>query len=416
MKNIVLILTVVFLAAGATDVYSQSWVEKLGKKAVERGKERVKEKVENKVEETVDKTVDKAFDATGKVIKEDGEKSNSDSTDKGQKDTIQQPQFKAKSTEIAYAKSDFVPGDILIFEDDVQGEQLGEVPSKWDLIGGTVEVIQMDGETVIQLSKNGHITPLMENMQSYLTDEFTVEFDFWVNDQQEKTQAYYLHFTDADDNWILDYDLWDTDYRWNYLPSTGSNMREGKAEQVPYLKNAWNHFALSFNKRAMKAYLNGERFTAIPSMAAPRKFSIEVHDHDDHFCCIKNIRIAKGAVPLYDRMMTDGKFITYGITFDVGKATIKPESMAELIRIVQLLNENPTLKFSVEGHTDNTGNAASNQTLSEQRSEAVVAKLAEMGIAANRLTASGKGQNNPIADNSTNEGRAKNRRVEFVKL
>ena len=415
MKPIYIILTVLFFVAGTTDVYSQSWLEKLGKKAVERGKERAKEKVENKVEETVDKTVDKAFDATGKAIKGDSKKS--DRANNGeQKETNQQSQAKAKSTEIAYAKSDFVPGDILIFEDDVQGEQLGEVPSKWDLIGGTVEVIQMDGETVIQLSKNGHITPLMENMQSYLTEEFTVEFDFWVNDQQEKTQAYYLHFTDADDNWILDYDLWDTDYRWNYLPSTGSNTREGKAEQVPYLKNAWNHFALSFNKRAMKAYLNGERFTTIPSMAAPRKFSIEVHDHDDHFCCIKNIRIAKGAVPLYDRMMTDGKFITYGITFDVGKATIKPESMTELTRIVKLLNENPTLKFSVEGHTDNTGNASSNQTLSEQRSEAVVAKLAEMGIAADRLTASGKGQNAPIADNNSPEGRAKNRRVEFVKL
>lgn len=134
--------------------------------------------------------------------------------------------------------------------------------------------------------------------------------------------------------------------------------------------------------------------------------------HNKHL----NIRIAKGTVPLYDRMITDGKFITYGITFDVGKATIKPESMTGLTRIVQLLNENPTLKFSIEGHTDNTGNAASNQKLSEQRSEAVVSKLVEMSIAADRLTASGKGQNNPIADNNSPEGRAKNRRVEFIKL
>ena len=131
---------------------------------------------------------------------------------------------------------------------------------------------------------------------------------------------------------------------------------------------------------------------------------------------IGNIRIAKGAVPLYDRMMSDGKFITYGITFDVGKATIKPESMGEINRIVQLMNENPTLKFSVEGHTDSTGNATSNQTLSEQRSQAIVAKLVELGIAQDRLTAVGKGQNSPIADNNTDEGRAKNRRVEFVKM
>lgn len=78
------------------------------------------------------------------------------------------------------------------------------------------------------------------------------------------------------------------------------------------------------------------------------------------------------------------------------------------------MTDNPTIKFSVEGHTDNTGNTALNQTLSEQRSQAIVAKLVEMGITQDRLTAVGKGQNNPIADNSTDEGRAKNRRVEFV--
>jgi outer membrane protein OmpA-like peptidoglycan-associated protein len=102
--------------------------------------------------------------------------------------------------------------------------------------------------------------------------------------------------------------------------------------------------------------------------------------------------------------------------FDVGKSTIKPESMGEINRIVQLMNEKPELKFSIEGHTDNTGNAASNQTLSDARSQAVLDKLVEMGIAANRLQSAGKGQTNPIADNSTDEGRAKNRRVEFVKI
>ena len=79
------------------------------------------------------------------------------------------------------------------------------------------------------------------------------------------------------------------------------------------------------------------------------------------------------------------------------------------------MNENPDIKFEVQGHTDNTGNAASNQTLSEQRSKAIVSKMVEMGIASNRLTAVGKGQSAPIADNSSDEGRAKNRRVEFVK-
>jgi outer membrane protein OmpA-like peptidoglycan-associated protein len=115
-------------------------------------------------------------------------------------------------------------------------------------------------------------------------------------------------------------------------------------------------------------------------------------------------------------MMSDGKIITYGITFDIGKSTIKPESMGEINRIAKLMTDNPDLKFSVEGHTDNTGSAATNQTLSDARSKAVVDKLVEMGVAKDRLSSAGKGQNSPIADNSTDEGRAKNRRVEFVKI
>ena len=90
--------------------------------------------------------------------------------------------------------------------------------------------------------------------------------------------------------------------------------------------------------------------------------------------------------------------------------------MGKINRIVTLMKENPELKFSVEGHTDNTGNANSNQTLSEARSQAVVDKLVENGIAKDRLKAAGKGQSSPIADNGTDEGKAKNRRVEFVKI
>ncbi|MDR0970402.1 MAG: OmpA family protein, partial [Lentimicrobiaceae bacterium] len=187
-------------------------------------------------------------------------------------------------------------------------------------------------------------------------------------------------------------------------------------ETIP-LTPGWHRISISFNKRALKVYIDERRVANMPNIAQGRWFSMyaaaTTTNGGTYF--VKNVRIAKGAVPLYDRMMTDGKFITYGITFDVGKSTIKPESMGEINRIVQLMNENPTLKFSVEGHTDATGSATTNQKLSDERSAAVVAKLVELGIAADRLTSAGKGQNSPIADNSTDEGRAKNRRVEFVK-
>ena len=156
------------------------------------------------------------------------------------------------------------------------------------------------------------------------------------------------------------------------------------------------------------------RIFQIPSMMAPEKIQFFC-EGDYKYRGYANVILAKGAVPLYNRLATDGKIITYGITFDIGKATIKPESMTEINRIFDLMNQNPNLKFEVQGHTDNTGTVAGNQKLSEQRAQAIVAKLVEMGISADRLSAKGLGQSAPLADNSTEEGRAKNRRVEFVK-
>ena len=106
--------------------------------------------------------------------------------------------------------------------------------------------------------------------------------------------------------------------------------------------------------------------------------------------------------------------VTYDITFDVNKADIKPGSMTEINRIKTLMEQNPELCYEVQGHTDSTGTPESNQKLSERRAKAIVDKLVELGISPSRLTAVGKGQFSPIADNSTEEGRAKNRRVVFV--
>ena len=202
---------------------------------------------------------------------------------------------------------------------------------------------------------------------------------------------------------------------WDYKSTSGETVKGNVKPTVNF--EGWHHLAISFNQRAFKIYLDGIRLANIPNMTQPARFEFEDFPMNRASGgALTNVRLAKGAVPLYDRMLTDGKFITYGITFDVGKSTIKPESMGEITRIATLMSENPDLKFSVEGHTDSTGSATSNQTLSEARSQAVVDKLVENGIARTRLTAAGKGQTAPIADNGTDEGRAKNRRVEFVKI
>jgi len=325
-----------------------------------------------------------------------------------------------KSAEMAYAKSDFVPGDEIIFDDPMTNEKLGEFPSQWDLLRGNAEVATFNGLKGIFLeSPSTSVAPLMKNMKSYLPDEFTVELDFWVNNylvDGAPHQRYFLNLLDENDNRVMQLRVGGQDaVHWEYLTPDGS-FRSGELKYEDEKTNSWNHLSVSFNKRAFKAYINGIRVTNVPNIATPKNLAIEREHWTDHRTAITNVRIAKGAVPLYDRMMSDGKFITYGITFDVGKSTIKPESMGEINRIVTLMTENPDLKFSVEGHTDNTGNANSNQTLSEARSQAVVDKLVENGISKDRLKAAGKGQTSPIADNGTDEGRAKNRRVEFVKL
>ena len=108
-------------------------------------------------------------------------------------------------------------------------------------------------------------------------------------------------------------------------------------------------------------------------------------------------------------------FIALYINFETGKSDIKPESQPIVNQIVEMLKQNPDLKVSVEGHTDNVGSDKSNKTLSENRAKSVMTALVSGGIEKSRLSSKGWGATKPIEDNSTEEGRYKNRRVEIVK-
>jgi OOP family OmpA-OmpF porin len=115
-----------------------------------------------------------------------------------------------------------------------------------------------------------------------------------------------------------------------------------------------------------------------------------------------------------DALNKDG-FIALYINFDTGKADLKPETQGTIEQITALLKGNEDLKVGIEGHTDNVGQPAANKTLSEQRAKSVMNAVLKGGIAADRLSAAGWGQEKPVADNRSEEGRAKNRRVEIVK-
>ena len=125
--------------------------------------------------------------------------------------------------------------------------------------------------------------------------------------------------------------------------------------------------------------------------------------------------VGADASSLGEEINKSGHVAIYGIHFDTGKAGIQPDSEKTLREIAKLLRQNADLKLRVEGHTDNQGNAAANQTLSEKRAQAVVAWLTGHGVAAGRLIAKGLGQTQPVADNASADGQTKNRRVELVK-
>lgn len=116
-----------------------------------------------------------------------------------------------------------------------------------------------------------------------------------------------------------------------------------------------------------------------------------------------------------EELARSGRVALRGILFDTGKATIKPESEPLLDEVAKLMKQDPGLNLIIEGHTDNVGQKAANLELSRRRAAAVQSALLARGVEAGRLSTTGYGDSKPVADNATEEGRARNRRVELVK-
>ncbi len=359
----------------------------------------IKKKVEKKAEEEVGKGVDKGIEGAKDAAKGDAKKKEEPKPDEKQTgDASSQPELKA------WSRYDFVSGEKVIFEDNLAGEQNGEFPSRWDLVSGNAENASFGSENVISYqASRTEITPLMKT-KSYLPEIFTIEFDLYFHLQGN--EAYVFRFDKKNSINIR-----------NSAVAMGTFKGEPEA---PSKQAGWRRIALSFNKRALKVYYNQDRVLNIPNLTPkPEKFSIEALSHDAKKgkpAMIKNIRVAEGGVKLYDRVIADGKFVTRGIYFESGKAIVKPESHGVLNEIAAMMKEHPELRFRIEGHTDSDGDDAFNLKLSKQRAEAVKRELVKMGIADSQFESDGFGESKAVDSNTTPEGKANNRRVEFVKI
>jgi OmpA-OmpF porin, OOP family len=419
-----MLLIVPFLTISSWALNAQVDLNRVIKRTKEKTNQKIENRIENKLDKAVDKKLDEVEDGAKAKPKSSSDKTSSNTTnEQKQANNPNKPESSAtdsnatkSSPTVVWNKFDFVPGDKIIFEDaPSMSERNGEFPSRWDLYMGQVEIMNVNGENVIGFLGGGPtIVPyLKDNDKDYLPDVFTVEFDIF---RPAGGNRMFLYFHDRKNQKLMHQKELEINLNRAGYGDTYVEYKSGKS----YDEGNWMHVSIAFTKGQLKVYLDENRLLNIPRIDAnPTGISIRcpfASQADNTVWYMKNFRLAEGGVPYAQRALQDGKIIVTGIKFDVGKATLRPESMGPINEILYVMNQSPEIRFSVEGHTDSDGDDAANQTLSEGRAKAVMDKLIELGIDKSRLTSKGFGESKPIANNSSAEGKAQNRRVEFVKF
>ncbi len=328
------------------------------------------------------------------------------------------------------SKYDFIPGEKVIFYDDFTSESVGDFPVQWNTNGSGEIVTASNYEgRWFQLTKSGYYIP---EAKEDFTDNYTIEFDIVGLNTANMETMYGLDFFllsgdlnepsggsqpgTAGFNFRPDYD--------NVFWRNWSEAREWQGEEgnvSATLKSSEKyHFAIWVQKQRVRLYANENKILDLAKgLQANYKyniFRIETFT-DESTPLISNFRIAAGLPDMRNKLITEGKLISYGITFDVNSDKIKPESFATIKEIAQVLKDNPTVKIKVVGHTDSDGNDKSNLDLSKRRAASVKNSLVkDFSIDEIRIETDGKGESEPIVKNDSAVNKAKNRRVEFIKL
>ena len=398
------------------------FLNKLGQKAQKASEKAIERKVEQKATKTTDSGMDEVLNNKKKPSN-----NNTNSTN----ETSSKNKFSKN-------ESDFITGNKIIFEEKFNNDNVGDFPINW-FTNSSGEIVTMEGNNTkyLQISDKGSFTPL--NI-SKLPENFTFEFDVTTSDNfnfySTPLNIVFTEKTTKVDN------VWNTVFKRKEavifsvhpastsIGTTGSSSVSVISEKKEILKNkvVVSNFNKNNNsvrvqvwrqKNRFRMYVDGKKYWDLPTAFQEANYNqiiffIGTYKNTTDKFFISNIRLAEAGADTRHKLIETGTFTTNEILFDTNKATIKSSSTNVLKVLGNALQENSAVKISITGHTDNIGSETDNQKLSEQRAESVKTYLNKnFGIDKNRITTLGRGSNEPIIDNKSEEGKKQNRRVEF---
>jgi len=398
-----LIIVTIFLIT--TELFSQSFLEKL------------KNKVEEKVQEKIEQKPDEEPVATDNSKTKDNQKEN--------------PKPEVKSPELqSYSKYDFIPGENLLFFDDFSEDKIGDFPANWNT-DGTGEVVTLNnypGQWLKMLS-----AAYLPDLKFTFPKNFTVEFDLIMSAPNNRFCIALDLMQSVKDERInnlvpgkggIDVGFNNTDlhvFNWN---DGGYGDIDQRKEQK-YLEDKESkkvRISIWVQDRRARVYIDNYKAADIQRVLNPElildriRFFLNSCDAEGVSNYITNLRIAEAGKDDRNKLMTEGKLVVYGINFDIASDKIKPESYPVIKQIADVLKANTNIKIQIVGHTDSDGQADKNLILSQKRALSVKNFLIQnFSIDSSRISTDGKGATVPLAPNDNPENKAKNRRVEFIK-
>lgn len=397
-------------------------------------KEKTNQRIETRTDEGIEKGLDKIEEGVGSIFKKKEKKEKTEETKPIETTTTTESSSTTSTPQKieSYTKYDFVPGDQIILFEDFSQDAIGDFPALWTTSGsGEVRTINQTPGNFLYMNAKDKVYNLMKNID--LPKNFIFEFDIVMTPDDEDSQfgSCYLTLYKSDKSEFLDDELYPgfhgihigvSESSWDitsYKEGAGET-RTGSSNIAPILLNKKCHVIIWIQGRRLRIYHDGKKAVDLPTIiyeeTNPNRLRFSLWGQNG-LPYITNVKFTTAAPDTRSKLLTEGKLISYGITFDSGKDEVKPESFGALNDIAKVLKENPTVKVKIVGHTDSDGDDAKNLDLSKRRAANVKASLVkDFGIDESQIQTDGKGETEAISPNTTAEGKAKNRRVEIIKL